>query len=111
MGERLAIILGCAFPGAIWNVTAGQNGYFTAALLGGMLVNLRRRPLLAGVFLGLAAPVILIPRERYIVDMSVAPAPLLYETLEAPPLRRNTKVKTRIDPAALANQNPRLGRS
>src|SRR6185369_6557042 len=42
--------------------------------------------LAAGVILGLAAPAILIPRERYIVDSSVAPAPLLYETLEAPPL-------------------------
>jgi OOP family OmpA-OmpF porin len=42
--------------------------------------------LAAGVMLGLAAPAILIPRERYIVDTSVAPAPLLYETLEAPPL-------------------------
>jgi outer membrane protein OmpA-like peptidoglycan-associated protein len=42
--------------------------------------------LAAGVILGLAAPVITIPRERYIVDVSAAPAPLLYETLEAPPL-------------------------
>jgi len=39
-----------------------------------------------GLILGLAAPVITIPRERYIVDISAAPAPLLYETLEAPPL-------------------------
>jgi outer membrane protein OmpA-like peptidoglycan-associated protein len=42
--------------------------------------------LAAGVILGLTAPVITIPRERYIVDVTVAPAPLLYETLEAPPL-------------------------
>ncbi len=42
--------------------------------------------LAAGVILGLAAPVITIPRERYIVDTSMAPAPLLYETLQAPPL-------------------------
>jgi outer membrane protein OmpA-like peptidoglycan-associated protein len=42
--------------------------------------------LAAGVILGLAAPVVTIPREHYIVDMSAAPAPLLYETLEAPPL-------------------------
>ncbi|MCC6777579.1 MAG: OmpA family protein [Hyphomicrobiales bacterium] len=42
--------------------------------------------LAAGVILGLAAPVINIPRERYIVDTSMAPAPLLYETLHAPPL-------------------------
>jgi outer membrane protein OmpA-like peptidoglycan-associated protein len=40
----------------------------------------------AGVILGLSAPVITIPRERYIVATSAAPAPLLYETLEAPPL-------------------------
>src|SRR5262249_49335420 len=40
----------------------------------------------AGFVLGLAAPVITIPRERYIVDVSAAPAPLLYDTLEAPPL-------------------------
>jgi outer membrane protein OmpA-like peptidoglycan-associated protein len=42
--------------------------------------------LAAGVILGLAAPMITLPRERYIVDVSAAPAPLLYETLEAPPL-------------------------
>ena len=42
--------------------------------------------LAAGVILGLAAPVVTIPRERYIVNVSAAPAPLLYETLEAPPL-------------------------
>ena len=41
--------------------------------------------LAAGVILALAAPVIITPRERYIVDASVAPAPLLYETLDAPP--------------------------
>jgi outer membrane protein OmpA-like peptidoglycan-associated protein len=41
--------------------------------------------LAAGVILALAAPRITIPRERYIVDASVAPAPLLYETLDAPP--------------------------
>jgi outer membrane protein OmpA-like peptidoglycan-associated protein len=40
----------------------------------------------AGVILGLAAPVITIPRERYIVDVSAAPPALLYETLEAPPV-------------------------
>jgi len=40
----------------------------------------------AGFALGLAAPVITLPRERYIVDVSGAPAPLLYETLDAPPL-------------------------
>ena len=37
------------------------------------------------VVLGLAAPRILIPRERYIVDAGHAPPTLLYETLDAPP--------------------------
>ena len=40
----------------------------------------------AVVALNLAAPVINIPRERYIVDLDVAPPDLLYETLAAPPL-------------------------
>ena len=40
----------------------------------------------AVVALNLAAPVITIPRERYIVDLDVAPPDLLYETLAAPPL-------------------------
>jgi OmpA-OmpF porin, OOP family len=42
--------------------------------------------LAAGVILTLAPPVVTIPRERYIVAASVAPAPLLYEALEAPPV-------------------------
>jgi outer membrane protein OmpA-like peptidoglycan-associated protein len=37
------------------------------------------------VLLGLAAPRIRIPRERYIVDAGHAPPTLLYETLDAPP--------------------------
>jgi arabinofuranan 3-O-arabinosyltransferase len=53
MGDRLALVLGCAFPGVLWNSSAGQNGFLTAALLGGMLVNLERRPLVSGVLLGL----------------------------------------------------------
>jgi outer membrane protein OmpA-like peptidoglycan-associated protein len=38
------------------------------------------------VLLGLAMPMITIPRERYIVDVDRAPPTLLYETLAAPPL-------------------------
>jgi outer membrane protein OmpA-like peptidoglycan-associated protein len=46
------------------------------------------RPRIAGAtfFLNIPAPVVTIPRERYIVDVGVAPPTLLYETLEAPPL-------------------------
>jgi outer membrane protein OmpA-like peptidoglycan-associated protein len=38
------------------------------------------------VALGLAMPVITMPRERYIVDIDTAPPVLLYEALDAPPL-------------------------
>jgi len=56
-----------------------QNRYGAGAAVVGV-------GLAAGVILALAAPRITIPRERYIVDASVAPAPLLYETLDAPPV-------------------------
>jgi arabinofuranan 3-O-arabinosyltransferase len=52
-GERIGILLACAFPGVVWNMSAGQNGFLTAALIGGTLANLPRRPLIAGVLLGL----------------------------------------------------------
>jgi hypothetical protein len=47
------IFLALGFPASLWNVTAGQNGFVTAALVGGTLVLLERRPLLAGICLGL----------------------------------------------------------
>ncbi len=42
-----------AFPAVFVNVGHGQNAFFTAALLGGFLTLLDRRPVLAGVLLGL----------------------------------------------------------
>jgi arabinofuranan 3-O-arabinosyltransferase len=53
IGERIGIVLALGFPGVLWNVSVGQNGFLTAALIGGTLVCLQSRPLLAGVFLGL----------------------------------------------------------
>jgi hypothetical protein len=49
------IFVALGFPAALWNVTAGQNGFLTAALIGGTLGLLERRPALAGVCLGLLA--------------------------------------------------------
>jgi Glycosyltransferase family 87 len=49
----LWLLLALAFPGVLINVGHGQNGFLTAALLGGALVLLDRRPLLAGVLIGL----------------------------------------------------------
>jgi len=53
MHGRLGLVFACAFPGIVANATVGQNGFLTAALIGGMLVFLNSRPVLAGVLLGL----------------------------------------------------------
>jgi alpha-1,2-mannosyltransferase len=45
--------LAIAFPGAMVNLTNGQNGFLTLAFLGGALLSLERRPILAGVLFGL----------------------------------------------------------
>ena len=49
----LWLLLALAFPSVLINVGHGQNGFLTAALLGGALVVLDRRPLLASILLGL----------------------------------------------------------
>lgn len=51
--ERDALWLAIAFPGALINLTNGQNGFLTTALLGGALLSLERRPILAGTLFGL----------------------------------------------------------
>jgi energy-converting hydrogenase Eha subunit C len=52
-GMTAWLLLALAFPAVLINVGHGQNGFLTAALLGGALVVLDRRPLLAGMMLGL----------------------------------------------------------
>jgi hypothetical protein len=54
-GRPEAWLLAAAFPAVFVNVTHGHNGFITAALLGGALMVLDRRPLLAGVLLGCLA--------------------------------------------------------
>jgi len=53
VGERAGLFIALGSPAALWNVTAGQNGFLTAALIGGTLGLMQRRPLLAGICLGL----------------------------------------------------------
>ncbi len=53
IGERAGYLLALGFPAVLWNVAAGQNGFLTAALFGGTLTWLERRPALAGICLGL----------------------------------------------------------
>src|SRR6202034_1827558 len=72
---RSGIFVALGFPAALWNVTAGQNGFLTAALIGGTLGLLERRPALAGVCLGLLSykpqfgllfPIVLIADRRWL---------------------------------------------
>jgi hypothetical protein len=49
------LLLALAYPAVLINIGHGQNGFLTAALLGGALILLDRRPLAAGVLLGLLA--------------------------------------------------------
>jgi arabinofuranan 3-O-arabinosyltransferase len=53
IGHRNGILLACAYPGILFNLMVGQNGFVTAALLGGSLVFLERNPIPAGCLIGL----------------------------------------------------------
>jgi hypothetical protein len=47
------LLLALAFPAVLIDVGHGQNGFLTAALIGGALVMLDRRPIAAGILFGL----------------------------------------------------------
>src|SRR5215469_12574338 len=49
------LLIATAFPAVFVNIGHGQNGFLTAALLGGALQLLDRRPWLAGIMIGLLA--------------------------------------------------------
>ena len=49
------LLIAVAFPAVFVNIGHGQNGFLTAALLGGALHWLDRRPLLAGILIGCLA--------------------------------------------------------
>ncbi len=75
LGSRAGFLLALGFPAALWNVTAGQNGFLTATLIGGTLALLERHPALAGICLGLLSykpqfgllfPIVLIADRRWL---------------------------------------------
>jgi arabinofuranan 3-O-arabinosyltransferase len=75
LGARTGAFVALGFPAALWNATAGQNGFLTAALIGGTLGLLERHPALAGVCLGLLSykpqfgllfPIVLIADRRWL---------------------------------------------
>lgn len=49
------LLVAAAFPAVFVNIGHGQNAFFTAALLGGALLLIDRRPWLAGILIGLLA--------------------------------------------------------
>ncbi len=51
--DLMWLLLALAFPAVLINIGHGQNGFLTAALIGGALVLLDRRPLVAGILIGL----------------------------------------------------------
>ncbi len=53
VGRPFGWLLAAAFPALLVNAAIGQNGFLTAALIGGTLYLLPTRPLLAGLLLGL----------------------------------------------------------
>jgi hypothetical protein len=52
IGDRTGYLLAAAFPAVLANFIVGQNGFLSTALLGGALLMLVERPILAGVLLG-----------------------------------------------------------
>ena len=53
IGDRTGYLLAAAYPAILSNFIVGQNGFLTAGLFGGALFLLERRPILAGVLIGL----------------------------------------------------------
>jgi arabinofuranan 3-O-arabinosyltransferase len=53
VGRPFGLLLAVAFPVILANTMVGQNGFLTAALIGGTLYLLPTRPILAGICLGL----------------------------------------------------------
>ena len=53
VGRPFGLMLAVAFPMVFNNILVGQNGFLTAALIGGTLYLLPVRPVLAGICLGL----------------------------------------------------------
>src|SRR5665213_2969061 len=51
--DRRAALLALAAPASLACIVAGQNGFLTAALMAGVLLQLEARPILAGLLLGL----------------------------------------------------------
>ena len=81
VGRPFGWLLAIGFPTVFNNALVGQNGFLTAALIGGTLYLLPVRPILAGVCLGLLTykpqygllfPIVLIAASQWTVFISAA---------------------------------------
>jgi arabinofuranan 3-O-arabinosyltransferase len=53
IGDRVGYLLACAFPAIVANGVVGQNGFLSAALIGGSLTLMEQSPICSGALLGL----------------------------------------------------------
>jgi arabinofuranan 3-O-arabinosyltransferase len=92
VGRKAAIALALAAPFTAWNLLAAQNGFLTAALIGGSLLFLERRPVLAGVFIGcltykpqfgILIPIALVASRQWRAMAGAAATALLLAALSA----------------------------
>lgn len=81
VGRPFGLLLAAAFPVVLTNTLVGQNGFLTAALIGGTLYLIPSRPMLAGICLGLLSykpqygllfPMVLIAAGQWRVFASAA---------------------------------------
>jgi hypothetical protein len=81
VGRAFGIMLAIAFPASFDNLAVGQNGFLTAALIGGTLFLIPARPVFAGICLGLLSykpqygllfPLILVASGQWKVFFSAA---------------------------------------
>jgi arabinofuranan 3-O-arabinosyltransferase len=86
VGRAFGFVLALAFPVVFTNVLVGQNGFLTAALIGGTLYLMPVRPVLAGICLGLLSykpqygllfPLVLIAASQWTVFFTAAAVTVL----------------------------------
>ena len=79
--QPTAVLVALAYPAVFVNLLHGQNGFINAALLGGALLLLDRRPITSGVLIGLLAykpqfgvliPLVLLATARWTVVAAAA---------------------------------------
>src|SRR5580704_17141767 len=81
VGRSFGLLLAVAFPLVLNNTLVGQNGFLTAALIGGTLCLMPTRPVLSGICLGLLSykpqygllfPIVLIAASQWTVFFTAA---------------------------------------